>query len=261
MDNEIYIRLGGFIGALVLFGVLEALAPDRPRRLKRSQRWPGALLITAIGGFAARLALPIGLAGAALWADARGLGLFQFVDWPYWVKFVIALAMLDLAVWAQHVASHKIPILWRLHRVHHADPEVDVTTSFRFHPIEIGLSALWKAVVVIVLGAPALAAFWFEVLLNACAQFNHANMKLPVWLDRVIRLVLVTPDMHRVHHSIIKSEADNNYGFCLSIWDRLFGVYRHTFADGPDAPIGQKRWREAPDQRIDKLLLQPLEKL
>ena len=260
MGNESLLRLGAFAAAVILFAILETLLPDRRRTLTRWQRWQGAILMMGLGGLASRLVLPVGLAGAALWADARGWGLLSLVDWPIWLEVIIAMVVLDFAIWAQHVATHIVPPLWRLHRVHHADPEVDVSTAFRFHPFEIGLSALWKAAVVVVLGAPAVAAFWYEVLLNSMAQFNHANMKLPRWLDRSLRLIVVTPGMHRVHHSVKREESDNNYGNFLSIWDRIFGVYTPDFSDGPDAVIGQDRWRSAEDQRLDKLLLQPVEK-
>jgi sterol desaturase/sphingolipid hydroxylase (fatty acid hydroxylase superfamily) len=154
------------------------------------------------------------------------------VDWPDWIKILIALVMLDLAIWAQHLASHKIPVLWRLHQVHHADRDIDVTTAIRFHPVEIGLSMLWKMAVVIPLGASPLAVFLFEVILNGCAMFNHANIGLPRLLDWVLRLAIVTPDMHRVHHSVLRPEHDSNYGFNLSVWDRLFGTYTAQPKDG-----------------------------
>jgi len=153
------------------------------------------------------------------------IGLLNQVAWPEWFKVVMALLVLDLAIWAQHLASHKIPLFWRLHQVHHADRDIDVTTAVRFHPVEIALSMLWKIVVVVVLGASPLAVFLFEVILNACAMFNHANIALPRTLDRVLRLLIVTPDMHRVHHSVLRSEHNRNYGFNLSLWDRLFRTY------------------------------------
>jgi sterol desaturase/sphingolipid hydroxylase (fatty acid hydroxylase superfamily) len=169
--------------------------------------------------------VPVAAVAAAFFAKERGLGLLNQVDWPYWLKVVIALLVLDLAIWFQHLVSHKVPIFWRLHQVHHADRDFDVTTAVRFHPVEIALSMLWKIVVVIPLGASPFAVFLFEVILNACAMFNHANIALPAWLDRPLRLFIVTPDMHRVHHSVLLSEHDRNYGFNLSLWDRLFGTY------------------------------------
>ena len=173
----------------------------------------------------AMLAVPVAAVAAAFFAQEHGLGLLNQVAWPDWLKLVIALLVLDLAIWAQHLVSHKVPLFWRLHRVHHADRDIDVTTAVRFHPIEIALSMLWKIVVVVPLGASPFAVFLFEVILNACAMFNHANIALPSWLDRALRLFIVTPDMHRVHHSVLRSEHDRNYGFNLSLWDRLFRTY------------------------------------
>ena len=173
----------------------------------------------------AMLAVPVAAIAAAFYAQAHGIGLLNNVAWPAWIKIVVALLALDLAIWAQHLASHKVPLFWRLHQVHHADRDIDVTTAVRFHPVEIGLSMVWKIVVVVPLGAAPLAVFLFEVILNACAMFNHANIALPAWLDRVLRLFVVTPDMHRVHHSVLRREHDSNYGFNLSVWDRLFRTY------------------------------------
>ena len=173
----------------------------------------------------ALLAVPLAAVAASFFAKERELGLLNQVDWPYWLKVLIALLVLDLAIWFQHLVSHKMPIFWRLHQVHHADRDIDVTTAVRFHPVEIALSMLWKIAVVVPLGAPPFAVFLFEVILNACAMFNHANIALPAWLDRALRIFVVTPDMHRVHHSVLRSEHDRNFGFNLSLWDHLFGTY------------------------------------
>ena len=169
--------------------------------------------------------MPILAVGAATIAAQNGWGLMNLVALPTSIKIILAIILLDGAIYAQHVATHKIPLLWRLHKVHHADRDIDVTTGARFHPIEILISMLYKIVVVIALGAPAVAVFIFEVILNASAMFNHANWKMPQPLDKVLRLLIVTPDMHRVHHSVIHGETDSNYGFFLSVWDRLFGTY------------------------------------
>jgi sterol desaturase/sphingolipid hydroxylase (fatty acid hydroxylase superfamily) len=179
----------------------------------------------------AMLAVPVAAIAAAFYAQAHQIGLLNQVAWPEWVKVVVALLVLDLAIWAQHLASHKVQLFWRLHRVHHADRDIDVTTAVRFHPVEIALSMLWKIVVVVPLGASPFAVFLFEVILNACAMFNHANIAMPAWLDRLLRLLVVTPDMHRVHHSVLHCEHDSNYGFNLSVWDRLF----RTYTDQPEA--------------------------
>lgn len=240
--------------------VLEILMPRREPPLRRRERWPGAAAIFVVGAVLGRLVLPIGLAGVALFASERGIGLFNVVDMAPWLIGVAAFLLLDLAVWAQHVAMHHVPTLWRMHRVHHSDPHIDVMTALRFHPAEILVSLFWKAAVVLVFGIPAWAAFVFEVALNAFAQFNHANWNLPRPIDRVLRALVVTPDMHRVHHSVRREEANRNFGFCLSVWDRLFRVYKAQ----PDAghqgmTIGQGDWRDRQAQSPWPLLRQPLE--
>ena len=234
MDNvfgqgDSLIRLGVFLGVLVAMALLELAWPKRTLIASKGRRWLTNVGISVTAALVLRLmaatAVPIAAIAAAFYAQENGIGLLNTVAWPEWVKVVIALVVLDLAIWAQHLASHKISILWRLHRVHHADRDIDVTTAVRFHPVEIALSMLWKIVVVVVLGAPPLAVFLFEVILNGCAMFNHANMALPLWLDRILRLLVVTPDMHRVHHSVLPREHNSNYGFNLSLWDRLFRTY------------------------------------
>ncbi|MBL8557272.1 MAG: sterol desaturase family protein [Hyphomonadaceae bacterium] len=224
------LRLGVFAGVLLGLIVLERAAPRRPRvqswiaRLRTN----GALVIlnTVAARGLAFLAAPLAATGAALWAQSNGVGSFNVIEAPAVVAGVAVFLVLDLAVWAQHVVFHRVPLFWRLHRVHHADRDFDATTGFRFHPAEIMVSMLWKAAVVIALGAPVAAVIVFEIALNACAMFNHANVALPRRLDAVLRPVIVTPDMHRVHHSVHRDEHDTNFGFCLSVWDRLFGLYR-----------------------------------
>lgn len=239
--NDTLVRFGVFAGLFILFAAIEFFLPRRQLVASKGRRWFTNLGISVTAGLLLRLmaalAVPLTAIAAALYAQQKGLGLLNAVDWPDWLKIVIALLVLDLAIWAQHLASHKIPVLWRLHQVHHADRDIDVTTAIRFHPIEIGLSMLWKMVVVIGLGASPLAVFLFEVILNGCAMFNHANMDLPRPLDRLLRLVIVTPDMHRVHHSVYRSEHDSNYGFNLSIWDRLFRTY---IAQPKDGHVGMR---------------------
>jgi len=213
----------------LLMAAIELLRPKRRLSVSKAQRWITNLAIAGVDTLVLRvmaaLAVPAAAVAAAFFAKERGLGLLNQVDWPHWIKLVIALLVLDLAIWFQHLVSHKVPIFWRLHQVHHADRDIDVTTAVRFHPVEIALSMLWKITVVIPLGASPFAVFLFEVILNACAMFNHANIALPPWLDRILRVFIVTPDMHRVHHSVLLSEHDRNYGFNLSLWDRLFGTY------------------------------------
>ena len=171
------------------------------------------------------VSLPLLAVGAAIDAQAQGWGLFNALALPGWIEVIAAILILDFVIWAQHLITHKVPLLWRLHRVHHADVDMDVTTAIRFHPVEIALSMILKIGVVYLLGPAALAVIVFEIMLNGTAMFNHANIRLPLWLDAILRRVLVTPDMHRVHHSVHRDEHDSNYGFALSIWDRMFGTY------------------------------------
>jgi sterol desaturase/sphingolipid hydroxylase (fatty acid hydroxylase superfamily) len=223
------IRLVIFASVFLLMALIELGWPKRRLIVSKRGRWFTNIGISVVGTLLLRLmtmlAVPIAAIAAAFYAEAHQIGLLNQVSWPYWIKVVVALLVLDLAIWVQHWASHKVPLFWRLHQVHHADRDIDVTTAVRFHPVEIALSMLWKIVVVVPLGAPPLAVFLFEVILNACAMFNHANIALPQWLDRIVRLVIVTPDMHRVHHSVLRREHNTNYGFNLSLWDRLFRTY------------------------------------
>jgi sterol desaturase/sphingolipid hydroxylase (fatty acid hydroxylase superfamily) len=223
------IRLLVFAAVFLLMAAIELIRPKRRLSVSKPRRWLTNLGIAGVDTLVLRLmaalAVPVAAVAAAFFAKERGLGLLNQVDWPYWVKLLIALLALDLAIWFQHLVSHKVPVFWRLHQVHHADRDIDVTTAIRFHPVEIALSMLWKIVLVIPLGASPFAVFLFEVILNACAMFNHANIALPPWLDGALRLFIVTPDMHRVHHSVLYREHDRNYGFNLSLWDRLFGTY------------------------------------
>jgi sterol desaturase/sphingolipid hydroxylase (fatty acid hydroxylase superfamily) len=222
-------RLGVFAAAFVAMAAIELLLPKRKLSMSKGRRWLTNLGIAAVDTLVLRLmtlvAVPIAAVAAAFYAEQHGLGLLNNVSWPGSVKVIVALLVLDFAIWFQHLVSHKVPIFWRLHQVHHADRDIDVTTAVRFHPVEIALSMLWKIVVVVPLGASPFAVFLFEVILNACATFNHANIALPTWLDRFVRIFIVTPDMHRVHHSVLRTEHDRNYGFNLSLWDRLFRTY------------------------------------
>ncbi len=222
-------RFAVFLGVFLVMASVELIRPKRRLTVSKARRWLTNLGIAGIDALVLRLmtmlAVPVAAVAAAFFARERGLGLLNQVAWPDWIKLGIALLVLDLAIWVQHLVSHKVPLFWRIHQVHHADRDIDVTTAVRFHPIEIALSMLWKIVVVVPLGASPFAVFLFEVILNACAMFNHANIALPSWLDRSLRLFIVTPDMHRVHHSVLRSEHDRNYGFNLSLWDRLFRTY------------------------------------
>ena len=223
------IRFSIFLGVFLVMAAIELGWPKRVLSVSKRRRWFTNVGIAAAGTAVLRLmtvlAVPIAAVAAAFYAQEHGIGWLNQVAWPAWVEILIALLVLDLAIWFQHLVSHKVPIFWRLHKVHHADRDIDVTTAVRFHPVEIALSMIWKIAVVVPLGASPFAVFLFEVILNACAMFNHANIALPGWLDRIVRLFIVTPDMHRVHHSVLRREHDSNYGFNLSLWDRLFRTY------------------------------------
>lgn len=232
---EMALRLGFFVGVLVLVAFLEQVLPRRPRVLSRWRRWSANLGLVVINTLVLRILFPAAAVGVALLVEDRGWGLFQALELPGWLVFLLSLLLLDFTVWLQHVMLHAIPVFWRLHRVHHADPEFDVSTGLRFHPLEIVLSMLIKFVAITALGLPALAVLVFEILLNACSMFNHANLRLPPGLDALVRQVIVTPDMHRVHHSVIPGETNSNFGFCLSWWDRLLGTYQAQPVAGHDA--------------------------
>ena len=258
MKGEVGIRLLVFTVVLGSVAVAEHLWPRRVRALRRAQRWPHNISLVGIGALSVRAVAPASVVSAGLLSETRGWGIFRRTDVRPAVAWTGSILILDLAIYAQHVAMHKVPWLWRLHRVHHADVDVDVTTGVRFHPLEFLLSLGLKAAVVIAIGAPAGAVLLFEVLLNATSMFNHANVRVPAAADRVVRLLLVTPDMHRVHHSLDRKEADHNYGFNVPWWDHAFNTYRAE-PQRPHAsmPLGVASFRSARDQRIDRLLVQP----
>ncbi len=252
------IRIGA---AVVVFGAMalwEWLAPRRRLTAGRRPRWPGNLGILAIDIVAVRLVAPTAVVGVALAAAAHGWGLFPLVGLPYWAALVVGVIALDLVIYAQHVVFHHVPWLWRLHRMHHADLDIDVTTGVRFHPLEILLSLAIKMAAVAALGVPAEAVVIFEVLLNATSMFNHSNVALPPRLDIIARWIVVTPQMHQVHHSIERAETDSNFGFNLPWWDRLFGTYRAAPRAGETGlVIGLPIFRELAELRITRLLTQP----
>lgn len=224
--HEAAIRLGAFLGVFTAIALWEIRAPRRALSISRTRRWSTNLALVALNTLLLRLLIPIAATGLAAVAAERGWGVLNQVALPFGVEVVLAVIALDLAIWSQHVFFHAVPALWRLHRVHHADLDYDLTTGARFHPIEILLSMLIKLAAILVLGPPVLAVILFEVLLNAMSMFNHGNLRLPPRLDRVLRWLVVTPDMHRVHHSVEDDESNSNFGFNLSCWDRLFGTYR-----------------------------------
>ena len=258
MQREAVVRVAVFVTVLGALALAEAVRPRRARGLLRRQRWPHNLGLVAAGSVAMRVVAPAGAASIAVLAESRGWGVLRALDAPIPVAWVASIAALDLAIYAQHVAMHKVPVLWRLHRVHHADVDVDVTTGVRFHPIEYVLSLGLKAALVAGLGAPLGAVILFEVLLNATSMFNHANLRLSPRADRLVRLLLVTPDMHRVHHSVEREEADHNYGFNVPWWDRVFGTYKAQPDRGHESmTLGVSQFRDAGEQRLDRLLGQP----
>lgn len=252
------LRLIAFAGVLVMMMMWELAAPRRRREIPRFVRWSNNLALVVLDTAILRLAFPLLAVAFAFWAQESGWGLFNLLDTPLWLALPLSVLLLDLVIYGQHVMFHKAPFLWRFHRMHHADLEFDVTTGLRFHPGEIVLSMIIKLAVVGLLGAPALAVLVFEVLLNATSMFNHSNIRLPLAVDRVLRRFVVTPDMHRVHHSVRRHETDSNYGFNLPWWDRLFGTYRAQPEDGHDAmAIGLEEFREPRDLWLDRMLLQP----
>jgi sterol desaturase/sphingolipid hydroxylase (fatty acid hydroxylase superfamily) len=255
---EPYIRLGAFSGVFVVMAIWELMVPRRKQPIGRGWRWPNNLGVVAVDTLLVRILFPVTAVGLALVAEERGFGLFNVIALPAWAGVMVSIVLLDLAIYLQHVLFHAVPALWRLHRMHHADLEFDVTTGLRFHPIEILLSMLIKFAVVGALGAPAVSVLIFEVLLNATSMFNHSNIRIPLGFDRILRWLVVTPDMHRVHHSILSRETNSNFGFNLPWWDRLFGTYRAQPAAGHDAmTIGIEQFRDSRELGLDRMLVQP----
>jgi sterol desaturase/sphingolipid hydroxylase (fatty acid hydroxylase superfamily) len=256
--TEMALRVGSYALVFAALAVWEFAAPRRKLMLGRARRWPHNLGILLVDIAAVRLLLPSAAVGAAVLADHYGFGLMRLSGLPLWLRAAAGFLLLDLAIYAQHVAFHHVPLLWRLHRMHHADLDIDVTTGVRFHPIEILLSLVIKIVVVAGLGIPAVSVLIFEIVLNATSMFNHSNVALPPWAERVVRLVVVTPQMHQVHHSIVRAETDSNFGFNLPWWDRLFGTYRDKPQAGDEGVvIGLEMFREPGETRLDRLLTQP----
>ncbi len=259
LEHESTVRLGFFFGVLAVMALWELLAPRRALTVSKAMRWSNNLGLVFFNTFVLRLLFPAAAVGMAAFADAQGWGVFNYLDVPFWLAITVTVIAMDLFIYLQHVMVHAVPLFWRLHRVHHADLDFDVTTGARFHPLEIILSMLIKFAVIIVLGAPVVAVVIFEVILNAMAMFNHSNIRLPLGLDRMLRALVVTPDMHRVHHSVEDDEANSNFGFNLSLWDRLFGTYRAQPRDGhEDMTIGIHTYRTPREvSRLDGLLFLP----
>lgn len=225
LAHEPLLRLGSFAGVFIAVALWELAAPRRAREVPRAQRWPANLALAALNTLVLRALVPLAAIGMATFAAHKGWGLLNHFDVPTWALLPLSIVALDLAVWLQHVMFHAVPALWRLHRVHHADLDIDLTTGARFHPIEMVLSALVKLAVVALIGAPVVAVVLFEVVLSATALFSHANINIPPRVERWLRWLVVTPDMHRVHHSVQEHETNTNFGFNLPWWDRLFGTY------------------------------------
>lgn len=251
------IRAGAFILMLLLMIMVESILPRR-RNIERRHRWPTNLAMVVLGTVAMRLLVPLMAVDTAFWAQAAGFGLFNLLDWPLWVVLIVSILALDLAVYAQHVAFHHIPALWRLHRMHHSDPDLDVTSGVRFHPLEFVLSMLVKVAVVAGLGIPAVVVVLFEILLNVTALFNHSNLRLSERLDRILRLFLVTPAFHFVHHSTRRSDHNRNYGFNLPWWDYLFGTFKARPDKGiEDMDVGLDGWHDPERLGVGRLLVMP----
>ena len=259
LAHETQVRLFFLFAILVVMAAWEVAAPRRRQEIPRLLRWSNNFGVVVVDTLLVRLTFPIVAVGMALLADERGWGLLNIFEVPSWLAFPASLLLLDLAIYLQHVMFPAGPALWRLHRMHHADLEFDVTTGLRFHPIEILLSMVLKLAIVVVLGPPAVAVLVFEVLLNGTALFNHSNIRIPLALDRILRLIVVTPDMHRVHHSIHPSETNSNFGFNLPWWDRLLGTYRAQPREGHEGmTIGIEQFRTPRDLWLDQMLIQPL---
>lgn len=260
--SEPVIRLLAFSTIFIALAAIELLAPrlerDEMRGAMKSRRWMTNLAMVVLSSLALRIVFPLAAVGTALWAQTNGYGLFPLIGLPLWAAGILAFIVLDFAVWLEHVVSHKWQWLWRIHRMHHADTGFDLTTALRFHPLEIVLSMFWKAAVIIALGAPPEAVLVFEIVLNGAAMFNHANIRLPKAADAVLRLLIVTPDMHRIHHSTDPRETDSNYGFNLAIWDRMFSTYTETPRRGNTGiEIGLSEWRDSRTARLGWALALP----
>jgi sterol desaturase/sphingolipid hydroxylase (fatty acid hydroxylase superfamily) len=259
LNFESQVRLSAFSIIFVVLVVLELLAPRR-RDSGRMLRWPGNLGIFVVNSVMMTV-VPLSAVAAALVSIEYKFGLFFWFEVAFWPKVIASLILLDLIIYWQHRVFHLFPALWRVHRMHHTDTDFDVTTALRFHPVEILLSVLIKGFFIIFLGAPVFAVIAFEIILNGSAMFNHSNIRIPLWLDRIIRAIVVTPDMHRIHHSVDNSEYNRNFGFALSLWDRLFASYAEQPAESHETmPIGLDIFNQPIEARLDRLVTQPFRK-
>ncbi len=258
MISEAAIRLGSFISILTVMGIAESVWPRRILDISKKDRWLSNISISVISTFLVRLLIPIIPTSLAHYCAENGFGLFNLFSTPDWLTIPVSILFLDMVIYWQHVAFHKNRMLWRVHRMHHADTNIDASTGIRFHPIEIFLSMLIKLTAIFLLGPPAFAVLFFEIMLNGCALFNHSNIKLSTLIDSIFRIIIVTPDMHRVHHSTDMREANNNYGFSVTWWDKLFGTYKAQPDLGHNSmKIGLNLYRDASFIRLPKMLIIP----
>ncbi|WP_306120003.1 MULTISPECIES: sterol desaturase family protein [unclassified Roseitalea] len=265
MEYEPFIRFGAFVAIFAAMAAFELASPRLERAemagALRTRRWVVNLSMVVISSVCLRILFPAAAVGTAIYANAQGWGLFNWAGVPPVLGGLIAFVVLDFAVWLEHVVSHRWPLLWRIHRMHHSDQGFDLTTALRFHPLEIVISMVWKAAVIVALGAPVIAVLIFEIVLNGMAMFNHANARLPERLDAVLRRIIVTPDMHRVHHSAVREETDSNYGFNFSIWDRMLGTYIAQPAAGHDGMrIGLEQYDGPQTSNLGWALILPFRK-
>jgi len=258
MKDEVAIRLGFFIAIFATMIIWELLAPRRTLTTSKTVRWFANLAIISLNAAVVRLLFPLLPVGFALLAQMKGWGLLNSFDTPYWLKVLAGVMVLDLVIYLQHVMFHAVPVLWRLHMMHHADLDFDVSTGLRFHPIEIILSGCIKLAAVAVFGTPAIAVLIFQILLNGTSMFNHGNIRLPINIDRLLRLLIVTPEMHRVHHSVVIKETNSNFGFSFPWWDRLLGTYREQPAAGHQGmTIGLSQFRDPDRLTLPWMLVLP----
>ncbi len=258
METEDIWRISVFVGVLAFVALWEALWPRRSQRVSKQIRWPRNLSLIIIDNIMIRLFVPVTAAAAAIWSANANFGIFHFIGLNNFVAIILSVILLDLLIYWQHVIFHRVPMLWQLHKLHHVDQDIDVTTGIRFHPVEIILSAFIKCIAVVILGVPFLGIVIFEIVLNAAAMFNHGNIKLPLALDRVLRIFIVTPDMHRVHHSTMPNETHSNFGFNLSLWDRFFNTYIDQPKLGHDEmQIGLPQYQDETKTGLIQLLTMP----
>jgi sterol desaturase/sphingolipid hydroxylase (fatty acid hydroxylase superfamily) len=259
IDNEIYLRLGFFFAIFISMALWELTAPRRILTTSKGNRWIVNLSITIINAFVVRLIFPIAAIGIAITAQENGWGISNILGLNHWLFGITAILILDLVIYLQHVAFHHIPIFWRLHMVHHTDLDIDVTTGARFHPVEILLSMSIKILMIVIIGVPAYSVLAFEILLNGTSMFNHSNIFISPKIDKVLRLLVVTPDMHRVHHSVIIRETNSNFGFNFPWWDRIFGTYKEQPTAGhKDMKIGLANFRDSKRLTLAYILTLPV---